>query len=154
MVFLILVDQPLPDEGGEHLPIQMAVLQQVSEHPPVVFIGGRQLEGLLHFFPGRCYLGAELADVLIQQGQHCLRIVHPVELFEKGHRPAALLGGVVVPLIPPDGDAVVAGQAELRPGADQGFPFEAEELCQIHLVGLELLFFCEMDVGHMPSFLA
>ncbi len=148
VVLLILVDQPQLDEGGEYVPVQVAVLEEIGEHPPVVLIGGRQLEGLLHFFFGLVHPGAELADVLVQQGQHRLLIIHAVELLEKCHRPAALLGGMVVPLIALDGDAVVAGHAELQPGADEGLPLEAEELHQVYRVGLELLFFCEMDVGH------
>ena len=48
--------------------------------------------------------------------------------MDKGNGPAALLHGVVEPLIAPDGDAVVAGQAILRPGANQLLSLMAEEL--------------------------
>ena len=109
VVLLILIDQTQSDEGGEYLPIQVAVLEEISEHPPIVLIGRRQFERLLHFFSGCGHLGAKLTDVLVQQGQHCLLIIHPVKFLEEGYRAAALLGGVVEPFIAPDSDAVVAG---------------------------------------------
>ena len=80
-----------------------------------------------------------------------LLVVHAVKLFEERYWPAALLGSVVIPLVAPDGDAVVAAQTQLPPGADEGLAFEAEELTEIHCVGLTLLFVCEMDVGHFDT---
>ena len=45
---------------------------------------------------------------------------------------------------------VVAGQAVLRPLADQRFPFESEELHQIYRIGLELL----IAIGNPPLLLS
>ena len=47
-----------------------------------------------------------------------------------------------------DGDAVIAGQAVLRPGTDQLLSLMAEELHQIHLAGPELLLLSKMDIGY------
>ena len=76
-------------------------------------------------------------------------VFHAVELLEEGHRPAALSGGVVVPFVSPDGDAVVTLQTELRPGAEQLFAPAAEEFGQVNGVGAALLFFCKVDVGQL-----
>ena len=55
---------------------------------------------------------------------------------------------MIVPLISPDGDAVAAGQTVLRAGADELFSLLAEKLHKVNRAGPELLFLCEIDVGH------
>ena len=146
VIFLVFIQKALPRKRGHHIPVQAAVFHQVGKHPPVVAVGRRQIKRSLHLLVGCADLGERFA-VLSQQRQHRLRVVHPVKLLEEGYRPAACLGGVIVPLIASDGDAVVAAHAQLPPGGDKGFASAAEELGEVNQIGLLLLFVCEMDVG-------
>ena len=56
---------------------------------------------------------------------------------------------MVVPMIPSDRDAVVAGEALLVTGRDQCLALPEQELLQVNLAGAELLVICKMDVWNM-----
>lgn len=83
-----------------------------------------------------------------------LGIREVIEPLDKGDGSTSLFCGMVIPFIAPDSDAVVAGQAVLWPGTDQILSLMAEELHQIHLAGLELLFFSKMDIRHFLHLLS
>ena len=55
---------------------------------------------------------------------------------------------MVVPMIPSDRDAVVAGEALLVTGRDQCLALPEQELLQVNLAGAELLVICKMDIGN------
>ena len=144
-----LIQQSSPDKGIDHVPVQESVLEQVGVHPPHLLTGrgqGKFLSGLFLLL-----LGGSVDDSLFpaQQTGDGLWVGEVIELLDEGDGAAALLHSVVVPSIAPDGDAVVAGQTVLRPGADQLLPLMAEELHQIHLAGPELLLLGKMDIGHL-----
>ena len=83
-----------------------------------------------------------------------LRVADAKIILYKRNGAAALFGGMIVPLAAPDSDAVVAGHAVLRPGADELFALTAQELHEIHRAGPELLLLGKMDIGHFTLLFA
>ena len=149
--FAALVQQTCPDKGADHIPIQKAAVQQIGIYPAHIPVRRRQGKFLFGFLLLLWGGGIDTPLFAVQQTGDGLRIGEIVELLDEGDGTAALLHGVVVPLIAPDGDAVVTGHSVLRPGGDQLLPMAAEELHQIHLTGPELLLFGKMNIGHTSS---
>lgn len=81
-----------------------------------------------------------------QQTGDGLRIGKVVELLDEGDWPAALLCGVIVPLISPDSDAVVTGKTFFKTGGQEPLALPQQELFQIDFTGTALLIVCKMDV--------
>ena len=69
-----------------------------------------------------------------------------VELLDEGNWPAALLCGVIVPLISPDSDAVVTGKTFFKTGGQEPLALPQQELFQINFTGTALLVVRKMDV--------
>ena len=153
VIFLVLIDQSGPDKGTQHLPVDQALFQQVSVHPPHLPAHWRLDEFLLRFFslPGRRFI--DLPLFTFQQTGDRLRIAESTIILHKGDGAAALLGRMVVPFVAPNGDAVIAGHAVLRPGADELLALPPQELHQIHTAGTIFLFLGEMDIGHIVGHL-
>ena len=84
----------------------------------------------------------------IEQTQNCLWIGQAVKLSHKGDWPAAFFFSMVVPVIPSDRDAVVAGETLLVAGRDQCLALPEQELLQVNLAGAELLLVCKMNIGN------
>ena len=68
------------------------------------------------------------------------------EVLEEGHRPAAPLRLMVIPLAAAYGDAVVAGHPLLPARGEQPLSASEKKLLQVHAVGPLLLLLGEMDV--------
>ena len=66
--------------------------------------------------------------------------------LQEGYGASAFFGGMIVPFVAPDGDAVVACETLLPSGGDQLFSPAKQEVFQIYRSGQELLFFREVDV--------
>ena len=120
-----LIQQSSPDKGIDHVPVQESVLEQVGVHPPHLLTGRWQSKFLLWLFLLLWGGGIDGSLLPAQQTGDGLGVGEVIELLDEGNRSAALLHSVVVPSIAPDGDAVVAGQAVLRPGTDQLLPLMA-----------------------------
>lgn len=77
-----------------------------------------------------------------------------VELLDEGNWPAALLCGVIVPLISPDSDAVVTCKPFFKTGGQEPLALPEQELFQIDFTGPALLIVCKVNVWDMsPPFL-
>lgn len=96
------------NEGVQHVPADMALLEQVGVDPAHGVVPRRKGDFLLLFLLRR--RGSDLTLFAVQEAGHGLQITEAVELLDKGAWSAALLRGVVVPLVSADGDAVVAGK--------------------------------------------
>ena len=114
--FAALIDQLGMDKSVQYRAADEALLEQVCVDPAHGIVSRRELELLFLLLPGR--RGDEFSLFAVQEPCHRLWVAEAVELLNKGNRPAALLCSVVKPLISPDGDAVVAGEA-LFPAAGQ-----------------------------------
>ena len=147
----VLVDEASPCEFREDVPADEPLAHKVGIDPPHVAVGWGKLKGLGN--PFLLWLGSLqwLALLSTQEHGHGLRVGKVVEPLDKGHRAAALLDGVVVPAVAPDGDGVVPFEPLLRPGANEFLALGEEEPFQIHLTGPELLLVCEIDVGHFNT---
>ena len=140
-----LIDEFLPDEGVEHLPIDAPLLEQIGIHPAHGLVGGRQLErlGRLRGLSSRRGIGS--AEVVAQQHRHGFGVANTVILLHKADGSAALFGSVVEPLAASDGDAVVAGKALIPAGGNELLTAAAEKLLQVHRGGPFFLFFREWN---------
>ena len=152
VIFLVLIDQSGPDKGTQHLPVDQALFQEIGVQPPHLPAHWRLDEFLFRFL----LLGRRFTDpalLTVQQTGDRLRIAESTIILHKGDGAAALLGGVVVPFVAPNGDAVVAGHTILRPGADELLALPPQELHQIHTAGTIFLFLSKMDIGHIVGHL-
>ena len=144
----ILIDQLLLHERNQDLPGDLSGLDEIGEQPAHMLRGRRQRESCgLRLF-SLCALPSGRSVVAAQQTLHRLRIGQVTEVLEEGHRPAAPLRLMVIPLAAAYGDAVVAGHPLLPTRGEQPLSASKKELLQVHAVGPLLLLLGEMDVGH------
>ena len=103
------VDESGVDEVVQHRTADHPVLKHICVDMAHGVVSGRQLERFLLFLLwGR---GTDFPLFTVQKPGHGLRIAEVIKLLDERDWPAALLGGVVEPLVSPDGDTVVAGKA-------------------------------------------
>ena len=100
---------------------------------------------LLFLFWGR---GADFPLFAVQEPGHGLGVAEVIELLDKRDWPAALLGGVVEPLVSPDGDTVVAGKAFFSAAGQEFFSLRKKEHLQIYGGGPLLLIVGKFNTGH------
>jgi hypothetical protein len=98
---------------------------------------------LCGFFPRR-----EIPDPTLPAKKcgHCVRERQAIELLNKNDSKTALLCGVIEPLVAPDGDAVIRGEALVPSGGKKLFAMPAKELRQVDGVGSAFLFLGEMNI--------
>ena len=151
VILLILIDQPRPYKGVEHLTVNEALFQQIGVQAAHLTASGRLDEFLFRFFffGGRRFIDPALLTA--QQTGDCFRIVKSEIVLHKGNGAAALFGGMIIPLVATNRDAVVAGHAVLRPGADELFSLTAQELHKVYRAGPEFLLLGKMNIGHLRS---
>ena len=131
--FAALIEQSSPDKSSDGLPVQESVFEQIGVHPAHIPTGRRQDELLLLllFRSGN----ANLPLLSIQQASDGLRIGKVIELLDKGDWSAALLCGMVVPVVPADGDAAVTGKPLFTARWQQLLTLPQQELLQVDLAG-------------------
>ena len=144
-----LIDQFCVDERVQHLPADAPVLEQIGVHPAHIRASGRKRKRffLPAFIPVnrfKCF-----ALFTIQQPRDRLRVRHPIKLLQERDRPAALLCGVIVPFVSPDGNAMVADKPLFRAGGQHFFALPEQELFQINLAGAALLVVREVDIWNL-----
>ena len=139
------------DKRIQHLPADAAVLEQISVYPPHGGAGGRQDEGFLFFLLLPLDWLIWRSQLTIQQLCNAFRVGHTIEFLQKRNRPAALFFRVVVPVIAPHSDAVVADKPFFMTGWDQLFPTAKQEFFQVNFSGTALLVVCKMDVWNFLS---
>jgi len=141
-----LVHQLLPHEGVQHLPVDAALLQKVGVDPAHIPICWRQGEGLaLRFSLFLCLLINDAA-LAAKEPRHRLGEGNAVEALNKVDGEAALLGGMVEPLVAPHSDAVVGGESLVPSGRYQPLALPPQKLSEVDRVGPELLLVCEMNI--------
>ena len=137
----------------DHLWGDPSAFHQVGEHPPGILVDGRQGKGLerfLYSLPG-CRVDNTSTT---QQKINRTGIIQVIELPNERNGATTLLSSMVVPPISLDGNAVVAGQPKVPPGADEFFPSAFEEGRKVNPCGLLLLLVCEMNIRHLSTLLS
>ena len=132
----------------DNLSVNVPLLEKIGIHAAAVTVGGWRLKGL-----GRSFLFLFCSRVFhalsaVQQERYRLRIAESAEGLQEGNGPAAPLGLVVVPSVPPNGHAVVAGHALLAARADELLTAYTQELLQVDRGGTVLLFLGKMNIRH------
>ena len=141
----------LKDESGagelcQHIPVDAAALQEVGVDPPHIRVRWRECERfplLCGFFPRR-----EIPDPTLtaEKRGHCVRERQTIELLNEIDSKTTLLFGVIEPLIAPDGDAVIRGEALVPSGGKELFAPPPEKLRQVDGVCPAFLFLGEMNI--------
>ena len=141
----ILIEQLLPHERRDHIPVNVPVGSQVGVEPPHIEIGLRQREGL-RLTRLRLFLddGDDALAVPPQQHGHRFGIGLVVELLHETDGASALSCGMVIPHRPAHGDAVVADQPVIPSGHNEFLTSIQQKRRQINLVGLPFLCGCEI----------
>ncbi len=144
--FAALIDQLGVYESVQHRAADEALLEQVGIDPAHGIVFRWELELLLFLLFGR--RGADFSLLSVQEACHRLRVAEAVELLDEGYRPAALLCGVVKPLVSPDGDAVVAGEALFPAAGQELLALTQQKRLQVYGGGPLFLIFGKFGIGH------
>lgn len=148
----VLIERSCSGKVGDDRPVDLATLHEIRIDPAHILVGRGQDKGLgrlrLFLFGRWVYLPLLSA----QQHGHRLREGEAVVFLHEVDGPAALAFGVVKPLSPPDGNALVRSQSLVPSGGNELFPTAAQELFQVHLVGPMLLRFCKINKGSHNRF--
>ena len=140
------VDQAGMNEGVQHVPADMTLLEQVGVDPAHGAVPRRKNEFLFLLLLRRC--GPDLALFTVQEAGHGLRVAQAIELLDKRYRPAALFRGMVVPLVSTDGDAVVACEAAFPAFPQELFSLAEKKGFQVYGGGALLLGIGKFNIRH------
>ena len=140
------VDQAGMNEGVQHTPADMTLLEQVCVDPAHGAVPRRKNEFLFLLLLRR--RGPNLALFTVQEAGHGLRVAEAIELLNKGDWSASLLRGVVVPLVSANGDTVVAGEAAFPAFRQEPFSPAEKKGFQVYGGGALLLGIGKFNIRH------
>ena len=135
------------DKRVQHRAANEALLEQVGVDPAHGIVFRRELELPFLLLLGR--RGDDFSLLAVQEPGHRFRVAEAVELLDKGDRPAALLRGVVKPLVSPDSDAVVAGETLFPAAGQELLTLTEQKRLQVYGGGPLFLIVGKFDVGHL-----
>jgi hypothetical protein len=146
-LFAALVEELLSGKEADHLTVQEPGLYQVGIDAAHVAVGiGKRKR----FFRLRLLLVRRVIDLALfaaQQHGHGLGIAQVIKLPHEIDGVSAAFRGVIIPLVAPDGDAVVGCQPLFPAAGDQLLSAPLENVYEIHVIGAEFLLVCKMNIS-------